>query len=391
MKALRNYIDKIKPNFEHGAKYGKLNSTFEAFESFLFVSNKVTKKGGVHIKDSIELKRTMFFVVIALIPATLFGMYNTGFQHFNAMGETATLLECFFYGLLKVLPIIIVSYVVGLGIEFMFAQLRKHEVNEGFLVSGLLIPLIMPVDVPLWMVAVATAFAVVIGKEVFGGTGMNVFNPALLARAFIFFAYAPFISGEKVWIAGLLKGEGVVDGFSGATPLTQAADAVANKAATLPFDFSCDWVIGTMPGCIGETSFIAVMIGAVILLITGIASWRVMVSAFAGALAMGWIFNLAGGNAFMEMPFYYHIFLGGFAFGAVFMATDPVTGAQTNTGKIIYGALIGILTILTRVINAGYPEGMMMAILFMNAMAPLIDHYVVESNIKRRNKRITKA
>ncbi len=389
MKFLRDYIDKIKPNFAHGAKFGALHSTFDAFETFLFVSNKTTK-GGVHIKDSIELKRTMFFVVLALVPATLFGMFNVGYQHYLSLGVEMSLLCTFWFGFIKVLPIIIVSYVVGLGLEFMFAQMRRHEVNEGFLVSGLLIPLIMPVDTPLWMVAVATAFAVVIGKEVFGGTGMNVFNPALLARAFIFFAYAPFISGEKIWVAGLTKGEGVIDGFSGATPLTQAADAVANKLTELPFSFSMDWVIGTMPGSIGETSFIAIMMGAILLLVTGIASWRVMLSVFAGGYLMGLIFNLVGGNAFMDMPPYYHFLLGGFAFGAVFMATDPVTGSQTNTGKYIYGAMIGILTVLTRVINAGYPEGMMMAILFMNAMAPLIDHYVVEANIKRRNRRIVK-
>lgn len=389
MKAIRNYIDKIKPNFEHGAKWGGLHSTFEAFESFLFVSKRVTS-GGVHIKDSIELKRTMFIVVLALVPATLFGMYNVGLQHYIATGEASTFFGNFWFGFVKVLPIIIVSYVVGLGIEFLFAQLRKHEVNEGFLVSGLLIPLIMPVDAPLWMVAVSTAFAVVIGKEVFGGTGMNVFNPALLARAFMFFAYAPFISGDKIWVAGVKAGEGIVDGFSGATPLTLASDAVVNNAP-LPFDFSCNWVIGTMPGCIGETSFIAIMLGAVLLLITGIASWRVMLSVFAGGYLMGIIFNLIGANSYMEMPAYYHIFLGGFAFGAVFMATDPVTGSQTNTGKWIYGLMIGALAVAVRVINPGYPEGMMMSILFMNAMVPLIDHYVVQANINRRMKRIKKA
>lgn len=380
MKALRNYIDKIKPDFEHGAKYGKLHSTFEAFESFLFVSKKVTS-GGVHIKDTIELKRTMFIVVLALVPAMLFGMYNTGLQHFRAVGIEATFIDSFWFGLIKVLPIIIVSYVVGLGIEFMFAQMRRHEVNEGFLVSGLLIPLVMPVDAPLWMVAVATAFAVVIGKEVFGGTGMNVFNPALLARAFMFFSYAPFISGEKVWVAGVKSGEGIIDGFSGATPLTQLADNVA--VTTTPMD----WFIGTIPGSIGETSFIAIALGAILLLITGIANWKVMFSVFAGGYVMGLVFNLIGANEYMQLPAYQHLILGGFAFGAVFMATDPVTGSQTNTGKYIYGALIGILAVMTRVINPGYPEGMMMAILFMNAMAPLIDHYVVEANISRRMKR----
>ena len=390
MKFLRTLIDKTKPNFEHGAKWGKLNSTYEAFESFLFVDKKVTS-GGVHIKDSIELKRTMFMVVLALVPATLFGMYNAGVQHFNATGIDSTLLENFWFGFLKVMPIIIVSYVVGLGIEFAFAQMRRHEVNEGFLVSGLLIPLIMPIDAPLWMVALSTAFAVVIGKEVFGGTGMNVFNPALLARAFMFFSYAPFISGEKVWVSGVKAGEGIIDGFSGATPLTQAADAVANKTDIIFTSTPMDWLIGTIPGSIGETSFIAIMIGAAFLLLTGIANWRVMLSVFAGGYVMGLIFNLVGSNAYMDMPAHYHLLLGGFAFGAVFMATDPVTGSQTNTGKYIYGTLIGMLAIVVRVINPGYPEGMMMSILFMNAMVPLIDHYVVEANIRRRNKRITKA
>ena len=390
MKFLRTLIDKTKPNFEHGAKWGKLNSTYEAFESFLFVDKKVTS-GGVHIKDSIELKRTMFMVVLALVPATLFGMYNAGVQHFNATGIDSTLLENFWFGFLKVMPIIIVSYVVGLGIEFAFAQMRRHEVNEGFLVSGLLIPLIMPIDAPLWMVALSTAFAVVIGKEVFGGTGMNVFNPALIARAFMFFSYAPFISGEKVWVSGVKAGEGIIDGFSGATPLTQAADAVANKTDIIFTSTPMDWLIGTIPGSIGETSFIAIMIGAAFLLLTGIANWRVMLSVFAGGYVMGLIFNLVGSNAYMDMPAHYHLLLGGFAFGAVFMATDPVTGSQTNTGKYIYGTLIGMLAIVVRVINPGYPEGMMMSILFMNAMVPLIDHYVVEANIRRRNKRITKA
>lgn len=391
MKSLRNYIDKIKPNFEHGAKWGKFHSTFEAFESFLFVSKRVTN-GGVHIKDSIELKRTMFVVVIALVPAMLFGMYNAGLQHFRAVGmPDASFIECFWFGILKVLPIIIVSYVVGLGIEFIFAQIRRHEVNEGFLVSGLLIPLVMPVDAPLWMVAISTAFAVVIGKEVFGGTGMNVFNPALLARAFMFFAYAPFISGEKIWVAGVKAGDGIIDGFSGATPLTQAADAVAKNGELVFNSTPMDWLIGTIPGSIGETSFIAIMIGAVILLASGIASWRVMLSVFVGGFVMAKIFNLIGANAYMDMPAYQHLLLGGFAFGAVFMATDPVTGSQTNCGKYIYGALIGILAVAVRVINPGYPEGMMMAILFMNAMAPLIDHYVVEGNISRRLKRIKKA
>ncbi len=390
MKRLRELIDKIKPNFEKGGKFAKLHSTFDAFETFLFVPNRVTRSGS-HIRDCLDLKRVMIVVVIALMPALLFGMYNTGLQHFRAMGEAdASVWTCFWFGFLKVLPIIIVSYVVGLGIEFISAQIRGHEVNEGFLVSGMLIPMVMPVDSPLWMVAVATAFAVIIGKEVFGGTGMNVFNPALLARAFIFFGYTPYISGEKVWVAGLSNGAGVVDGFSGATPLTDAASAVLTKADQVQWTHGApiDWFLGTIPGCIGETSTLAILIGAVILLWTGIASWRIMLSVFAGGYLTGLLFNLIGANAYMDIPAYYHLIIGGFAFGAVFMATDPVTASQTNTGKFIYGFLIGFLAVMIRVLNPGYPEGMMLAILFMNAVAPLIDYYVVQANIRRRNRRL---
>ncbi|MFI3261819.1 MAG: NADH:ubiquinone reductase (Na(+)-transporting) subunit B [Rikenellaceae bacterium] len=387
MKSLRKYIDKIKPNFEEGGKFEKLNSTFDAFETFLFVPNTVTKKGS-HIRDAIDLKRTMFVVVVALLPALLFGMYNTGYQHFKAIGAEAGFCETFFFGLLKVLPIVIVSYVVGLGIEFIFAQIRKHEVNEGFLVSGMLIPLVMPVDAPLWIVAVSTAFAVVIGKEVFGGTGMNVFNPALLARAFMFFAYTPFISGEKIWIAGMTKGEGIIDGYSGATPLTEAANALAEKADSITFSSSAfDQFVGLIPGSIGETSVIAILIGAAILVYTGIANWRIMVSVFAGGYLMGLLFNAIGANAYMEIPAYQHLLMGGFAFGAVFMATDPVTASQTLKGKYIYGFLIGVIAVLVRVVNPGYPEGMMLSILFMNAMVPLIDYYVVDGSVKRRAKK----
>lgn len=279
---------------------------------------------------------------------------------------------------------------VGLGIEFISAQIRGHEVNEGFLVTGMLIPLVMPVDIPLWMVAVATAFSVIIGKEVFGGTGMNIFNPALLARAFVFFAYTPYISGEKVWIAGLTKGEGIVDGFSGATPLGDAASAVLNHTKEVIWTQGgpLEWFLGTMPGSIGETSKLAILIGAVILLWTGIASWRIMLSVFAGGYLMGLLFNLIGLNAYMDIPAYYHLLMGGFAFGAVFMATDPVTGSQTNTGKYIYGLLIGVMAVLIRVVNPGYPEGMMLSILLMNAVAPLIDYYVVQANIRRRTRRL---
>ena len=384
-KLLRGMVDKVKPPFEKEGKLGFLHSTFDAFETFLFVPNTVTKRGA-HIRDAVDLKRTMIVMVAALLPALLFGMYNTGLQHFHAIGEpllAASIWKCWWYGFVRVLPLILVSYIVGLGIEFAFAQWRGHEVNEGYLVTGMLIPLIMPIDVPLWMVALAVIFSVVIGKEVFGGTGMNIFNPALLARAFVFFAYTPFISGDKVWIRGMGKGGAYVDGFSGATPLTQLGENAQETIANVNI---WDWIVGTIPGSIGETSFIAIMLGALLLLFTGVASWRIMVSVFAGGYLMGLLFNLIGGSAYMEMPACYHLLLGGFAFGAVFMATDPVTAAQTNWGKVIVGFLIGALAVMIRVVNPGYPEGMMLSILFMNALAPLVDHYVVAVNIRRRNK-----
>lgn len=383
MKALRNFIDKLKPTFSEGGKLSALHSTFEGFETFLFVPNTTTQKGA-HVRDCNDMKRTMIMVVLALVPALLFGMYNTGYQHFLSLGQEAGLWQCFWFGFLKVLPMIIVSYLVGLSIEFAFAQKRGHEINEGFLVSGLLIPMIMPVDVPLWMLALGTAFAVVIGKEVFGGTGMNVFNPALLARAFVFFAYTPFMSGETVWVAGLGKAEAgaIADGFSGATALEQLS-------TTGEMSYSiCDALIGLMPGCVGETSVIAIALGALILLVSGVASWRTMVSVFVGGLAMGLLFNAIGANVYMEVPAYTHLLVGGFAFGAVFMATDPVTSAQTNAGKYIVGFMTGALAVMIRVINPAYPEGMMLSILFMNALAPLVDYFVVERNIARRKNRV---
>ena len=381
MSALRNLVDKLKPTFTKGGKLGFLESTFDAFETFLFVPDTTTSKGA-HIRDCNDMKRTMIMVVVALMPALLFGFYNTGYMHFLSQGVQPEFWASLWFGFLKVLPLIVVSYVVGLGIEFAFAQFRGHEVNEGFLVSGLLIPMIMPVDIPLWMVALSTAFAVVFGKEVFGGTGMNVFNPALLARAFAFFAYTPSMSGATVWIAGMTSGEGVVDGFSGAT-------ALENLSTTGRMGYSAmDAFLGFIPGCVGETSTLAILIGAAILLWTGIASWRVMLSVFAGGYLMGLLFNLIGANAYMDIPAYYHLIIGGFAFGAVFMATDPVTGSQTNVGKYIYGFLIGVMAVLIRVLNPGYPEGMMLSILFMNAVAPLIDYYVVQANIRRRNRRL---
>lgn len=383
MKSLRKVVDKIKPNFERGGRFGYLHSTFEAFESFLFVPNKVTTRGS-HIRDSIDMKRTMSIVVIAVIPALLFGIWNVGYLHFLSIGQDADFWQMVGHGVLKVLPIIVVSYVTGLGIEFIFAQIRGHEVNEGFLVSGMLIPLIIPVDVPLWMVAVATAFAVIIGKEVFGGTGMNLLNPALTARAFLFFAYPAWMSGDTVWVSGMTRGggEGIIDSFSGATPLAEAA---AGNLENIPD--ALDMFLGIIPGSIGETSTVAILIGAVILWYTGIGSWKIMFSVFTGGLVMGLILNLFAANPFMEIPAWQHLIMGGFAFGAVFMATDPVTAAQTEKGKWIYGFLIGILAILIRVINPAYPEGVMLAILLMNVFSPLIDHYVVEANIKRRLKR----
>ena len=361
---LRQFVDKIKPTFSEGGKLGFLHSTFEGFETFLFVPNTTTSKGA-HIRDCNDIKRVMIVVVLALIPAMLFGMYNLGYQ-----AGIEGVLPAFWFGFLKMLPMIIVSYVTGLAIEFAFAQKRKHEINEGFLVTGLLIPMVMPVSVPLWIVALSTAFAVIIGKEVFGGTGMNVFNPALLARAFAFFAYTPQMSGEAVWYA---------DGATGATALEQLGSTGAMQWSAL------DAFIGLIPGSMGETSTAAILIGAAILLFTGVASWRIMLSVFVGGLAFGYLFDAVG---LTEFPAYYHLLVGGFAFGAVFMATDPVTSAQTNTGKWIYGFMVGALAILIRVINPAYPEGMMLSILFMNALAPLIDYFVVERNIARRKKLI---
>jgi len=382
MDSLRKKIDKIKPHFEPGGRFAKLRSVFEGFESFLFVSDRVTFKGS-HIRDSIDLKRTMTVVIIALLPAFLFGSYNTGLQHFRSIGADASLIQMFLFGFLKILPLVIVSYGVGLGIEFIAAQIRGHEINEGFLVSGLLIPLVMPIDVPLWMVAVSTAFAVIIGKEVFGGTGMNIFNPALLARAFLFFSYPGWMTGDKVWIEGLTKGQNIVDGFSGATPMALCAAGETTKIPSF-----MEMFIGTIPGSIGETSTLAILIGALILIITGIGSWKIILSVFLGGLSMGLLLNGIAANPYMELPAYYHFVMGGFAFGAVFMATDPVSGAQTEIGKWIYGFLIGVLSILIRVVNPAYPEGVMLAILLMNVFAPLIDYFVVQSHINRRLKRV---
>ncbi|MCD4723966.1 MAG: NADH:ubiquinone reductase (Na(+)-transporting) subunit B [Bacteroidales bacterium] len=381
MKALRNFLDKIKPRFEKGGKFAKLQSTFEAFETFLYVPNRVTLTGS-HIRDANDLKRTMALVVLAMIPALLFGMWNVGYQHFlSTAAETGDIWQNFWFGFIRVFPIIVVSYVVGLGTEFVFAQIRGHEVNEGFLVSGMLIPLVMPPDVPLWMVAVATVFAVIFGKEVFGGTGMNILNPALTARAFLFFAYPKNMSGDQVWIAG----QG--DAISGATPLGDALASTTTPGSPLTLPDTMDMFYGFMPGSVGETSTLAILLGAVILVFTGMASWRIMLSVFAGGLLMGYIFNWVGANAYMDISPWDHMVMGGFAFGAVFMATDPVTATQSTKGKYIYGFLIGFFAILVRVFNPAYPEGMMLAILLMNVFAPLIDHYVIQANVKKRKKR----
>lgn len=388
MNSLRNYLNKIKPKFEKGGKFQAFHSFYEGMETFLFVPNN-TSKTGVNIHDSIDSKRIMSFVVIALIPALLFGMYNVGYQHFKLNGilEEANFAELFGYGFLAVLPKIIVSYVVGLGIEFIVAQWKGEEIQEGFLVTGLIIPLIIPIGCPLWMLAIATAFAVIFAKEIFGGTGMNFLNVAIVARAFLFFSYPTKMSGDAVWVSSnsiLGLGKDMADGITCATPLGQAATNVNINTSLW------DQFIGLIPGSIGETSVIAIAIGAVILLWTGIASWKTMISVFVGGALTAFLFNKIGDpqNAVAMMPWYQHLILGGFCFGAVFMATDPVTSARTETGKYIYGFLIGVVAIMVRVMNPGYPEGMMLAILLMNAFAPLIDYCVVQNNISKRLKRI---
>lgn len=390
MKALRNYLNKIKPNFEKDGKLHAFRSLFDGFETFLYVPN-TTSRNGVHIHDAIDSKRIMSVVVLALMPAMLFGMYNVGYQNFLAAGTLATagFFEIFFYGFFAVLPKILVSYIVGLGIEFAWAQWKGEEIQEGFLVSGILIPLIIPVNCPLWILAIAVAFAVIIGKEIFGGTGMNIFNPALICRAFLFFAYPTMMSGDKVWVSDekiLGLGNNLaetlhVDAFTQATPLAEVGQGVN------PIDSGtslCDMICGFIPGSIGETSVIAIGLGALLLLITGIASWKIMLSVFVGGSLTAALFAGLGSTV---IPWYEHLVLGGFAFGAVFMATDPVTSARTETGKWIYGFIIGVMAIVIRVMNPGYPEGMMLAILLMNMFAPTIDHFVVERNISKRMKR----
>ncbi len=371
--------------FERGGKFGFLHSSIDAFDTFLRVPGTVTSKGS-HVRDAVDLKRIMIIVVVALIPAALFGMWNVGYQHGLATGQSFGLFQNFWYGFLKVLPLYLVAYIVGLGIEFASAQIRNEEVNEGYLVSGMLIPLIVPVDVPLWTLAIAVAFAVLFGKEVFGGTGMNFLNPALLCRAFLFFAYPSKMSGSSVWVS-LKGGESLIDGATGATPLSFASEGLdAMNNAGVQYGMSAwDMFAGLVPGSVGETSVIAILIGAVILLWTGVASWKIMVSSVAGALFVGWLGNFFGVT---DVPAYYQLLMGGFAFGTAFMATDPVTSAQTECGKWIYGFLIGALCVIVRLFNPGYAEGMMLAILLMNTFAPLIDHYVTDAAISRRAKKV---
>ncbi len=382
MSALRKYIDKIKPHFEQGGKLHAFQSVFDGFETFLYVPN-TTAKHGVSIHDAIDSKRIMSMVVIALMPAMLFGMYNVGYQNYLAAGtlQQASFFEIFGYGFLTVLPKILVSYIVGLGIEFAWAQWKHEEIQEGYLVSGILIPLIVPVGCPLWMLALACAFSVIFCKEIFGGTGMNIFNPAIAARMFLFFSYPSKMTGDQIWVAqkqifGL--GNTLPDGFTAATPLGEVAQGVAPNASL------CDMILGFIPGSIGETSVVAIAIGAFILLWTGIASWRTMLSVFVGGALMALLFNKTGAST---LAVHEHLVLGGFAFGAVFMATDPVTSCRTNTGKYIFGFLVGAMAVIVRVMNPGYPEGMMLAIFLGNMFAPTIDHFVVERNVSKRMKR----
>ena len=398
MNALRKQIDKIKPAFTKGGRFSALESVFDGFETFLFVPNTTSKRRGAHVHDAIDSKRTMSVVIFALLPALLFGMYNVGLQHNIAVGVEASFWSTFFYGFLSVLPQIIVSYAVGLGIEFIIAQMKHEEIQEGFLVTGILIPMIIPVETPLWMIAVATAFAVVFAKEVFGGTGYNVFNVALITRAFLFFSYPAAMSGDSVWVRlgstfGLGGSEKAVDGFSGATPLGQIAAAkgmLPDIHNTLGGPLT-DWdaFLGFLPGSVGEVSTLAILIGACILIYTGIASYKIMVSGVVGVFAMAAVFNAIGATPAMQVSALHHLIYGGFAFGIVFMATDPVTAARTEAGKWVYGFLIGVMVVFIRVLNAGYAEGMMLAILLMNTFAPLIDYIVVERNTQKRLKRLS--
>ena len=405
MKFLHDLLDKQRPLFEKGGKFEKLYPLWEANETFLFKPGSTAAKKGVQVRDAVDLKRMMITVVIAMLPCLIFGIFNVGYQHYVAIGEATSFfsIDNLLFGARWVLPIVLVAYAAGGAVEVTIGIIRKHPINEGFLVTGMLIPLIVPPTIPLWQVALATVFGVLVGKEIFGGTGMNILNVAMTARAFLYFAYPSEISGE-VWTQ--LADMTPIDGFSGATALAIANDVSiagsntvmngltqVNSALAAPFGgefFSFqNMMIGGIPGSIGETSTLMALIGAIILIATGVGSWKIIVSVFAGAFAMGTIFNLAGSNEFMLMPAHYHFVLGGLAFGAVFMATDPVSASQTEVGKWIYGLLIGMLTVIIRVVNPAYPEGIMLAVLFMNVFAPLIDFYVVQANKKRRLARAT--
>jgi Na+-transporting NADH:ubiquinone oxidoreductase subunit B len=384
VKPIRTLVDTIKPHFKEGGRLEKLHPAFDALETFLFVPGHTTQNG-VHIRDAMDLKRTMFMVIVALVPTLLFGMWNVGYQHYLAYGMEVTFMDNFLFGALKVMPIVIVSYAVGLGVEFIFAVLRGHQVSEGYLVTGMLIPLTLPVTIPLWMVALAAIFCTVLGKEIFGGTGMNFMNPALLARAFLFFAFPAYMTGDIWTDLSPEPGYALVDAYSGATSLV-AFDA---DWTTTPSVANMFW--GFEQGSIGETSAFACLLGALILIITGVGSWKIIVSCLLGALGMGLILNgLAPADVpthSMHTPAYYHWLMGGYAFGIVYMATDPVSAAHTETGKWIYGILIGAFTVILRVFNPAFPEGVMLAILLMNVFAPLIDHMVIEQHIKKRLKR----
>lgn len=383
MKFIRNLVDSVKPNFEKGGKYEKFHYAFDALETFLFVPDTTTSKG-VHVRDSMDLKRTMFMVVIAMVPCLLFGMWNTGYQHYLAFGMSPSILDAFLFGFWKVLPIIVVSYAVGLGVEFLFAITKGHPVSEGYLVSGLLIPLTLPVTIPLWMVALGAIFCTVLGKEIFGGTGYNFMNPALLARVFMFFAFPAYMSGDIWTDLSPEEGHAVIDSYSGATNL------VTFDADYTQMISQSDMFWGFEQGSIGETSVFAILIGAIILIVTGVGSWRIMLSMALGGLGMGLLMNALAPAAdpthAMHMPAINHLLIGSFAFGAVFMATDPVSAAHTNTGKWIYGLLIGAFTVILRIFNPAYPEAVMLSILLFNVFAPLIDHMVVERHIKTRLK-----
>ncbi len=398
MKFIKDIFDKNKPQFEKGGKFEKLMPLFETFETLFFVPDHVTPSRGTQIKDAVDLKRMMMTVIIAMIPCLIFGIWNVGYQHGLATGQELGFGQQIWIGLLVTVPIIIVSYASGLTVEFIFGIKKGHALNEGFLVSGMLIPLVVPATIPLWQVALATIFAVLIGKEVFGGTGMNILNVALTARAFLYFAYPSQISGD-VWT--YLGDNTVIDGFTGGTALaiansasvagTEVTTALAGVNTALSSDFYSfsSMFLGFIPGSIGETSTLMALIGAFILIYTGVGSWKIILSVFGGAYLTGLLFNAIGANEFMSMPAHYHLVMGGLAFGAVFMATDPVTASQTEKGKWIYGILIGVLTVLIRVFNPAYPEGIMLAILLMNVFAPLIDFYIVKGNKQRRIQRAT--